>query len=83
MDPKMAKGSIASDLPGDSQGVGAALSAPDEIGRILDKPPQLAEQVLRGDTRLTRRWGHGGLHDQLPGMNGHVVMTYHGAAQES
>jgi AraC family transcriptional regulator len=65
-----------------AQPLGRALDAFDEIGRILDKPPQLAEQVLRGDTRLTRRWGHGELHDHLPGMAGHVIMTYYGAAQE-
>ena len=53
-----------------------------EMGRILDKPPKLTELVLRGDTRLTRRWGHGDLHDHLPGMAGHVIMTYYGAARE-
>ncbi len=34
--------------------------------------------MLRGDTRLTRRWTHGAIHDPLPGMRGHVVMTYYG-----
>jgi AraC family transcriptional regulator len=38
----------------------------------------LAKEVLRGDTRLTERWGHGALHDTLPGMKGHVIMTYYG-----
>jgi AraC family transcriptional regulator len=60
----------------------ARRSAPDAIGRVLDRPPALAKEVLRGDTRLTQRWIHGGLHDYLPGMAGHVVMTYYGAAQE-
>ena len=55
--------------------------APQEIGRILDRPPALAEQVMQGDTRMTRRWRHGALHDHLPGMSGHVVMTYYGDAQ--
>src|ERR1700678_1348047 len=55
--------------------------APEEIGRILDRPPVLSPQVLRGDTRLTQRWAHGGLHNHLKCMSGHVVMTYYGAAQ--
>lgn len=57
----------------------AALGA---IGRIVKAPPALVEEVLRGDTRLTRRWGHGALHDDLEGLTGHVVMTYYGAAQD-
>lgn len=57
----------------------AALGA---IGRIVKVPPALVEEVLRGDTRLTRRWGHGELHDHLEGLTGHVVMTYYGAAQD-
>jgi AraC family transcriptional regulator len=56
--------------------------APDEIARILDRAPRLAAEVLRGDTRLTRRWSHGALHDSLPGLKGHVVMTYYGLAQQ-
>lgn len=52
------------------------------IGKILDQAPVLAEEVLRGDTRLTQRWSHGTLHDFLPAMSGHVIMTYYGAAQE-
>jgi len=58
-----------------------ASTAADEIGRIIDTPPALVGEVLRGDTRLTRRWGHGALHDHLAGMSGHVLMTYYGAAQ--
>lgn len=57
-------------------------SAVDEIGRVLDQPPVLVGEVLRGQTRFTRRWTHGAIHDQLPGMADHVVMTYYGAAQE-
>jgi AraC family transcriptional regulator len=53
-------------------------NAPDEIARILDRPPVLGKEVLRGDTRLTARWAHGALHDSLPGMRGHVIMTYYG-----
>lgn len=57
-------------------------SAVDEMVRVLDQPPVLVGEVLRGQTRFTRRWAHGALHDQLPEMVGHVVMTYYGAAQE-
>jgi AraC family transcriptional regulator len=56
-------------------------NAPDEIGRILDKPPVLAPAVLRGDTRLTQRWAHGALHAYHPGMSSHVVITYYSAPQ--
>jgi AraC family transcriptional regulator len=55
--------------------------APDEIGRVLDRPPLLAPAVLRRDTRLTQRWSHGALHDYQTGMSGHVVMTYYGPPQ--
>jgi AraC family transcriptional regulator len=57
-------------------------SAADEISKIIDTPVALNGEVLRGDTRLTQRWSHGALHDHLPGMVGHVVMTYYGVAQE-
>ena len=57
------------------------LNAPEEIARILDRPPLLSPAVLRGDTRLTQRWAHGALHNHLKIMSGHVVMTYYGAAQ--
>jgi AraC family transcriptional regulator len=50
--------------------------------RVLDQPPQLVAEALREDTRITRRWTHGELHDQLPPMVGHVAMTFYGAAQE-
>ena len=48
------------------------------IGRILDRPPELAGSPLRGQTLLTNRWGHGALHDTLAGLSSHVVMTYYG-----
>lgn len=76
------KGSDRPGGPDESFGPGTVRNAPAEIGRILDKPPQMAEQVLRGDTRLTGRWGHGDVHDHLPGMSGHVIMAYYGAAQD-
>jgi AraC family transcriptional regulator len=63
-------------LPGEPR------SAPEEMRKILDTPPALNGEVLRGDTRLTRRWRHGALHDYLAGMKGPVVMTFYGAAQE-
>ena len=56
-------------------------SAADEISKIIDTPVALNGEVLRGDTRLTQRWVHGAIHDKLPGMRGHVVMTYYGAAK--
>jgi hypothetical protein len=39
-----------------------------EMRRVLDTPPDLAPAILRGDTRLTRRWRHGALYDALPAM---------------
>lgn len=53
-----------------------------EMGRILDTPPAIAEQILRGHTRLTRRWAHGELHDTLPGLATHVLVTYYGADEQ-
>ncbi|AZO77937.1 MULTISPECIES: AraC family transcriptional regulator [unclassified Bosea (in: a-proteobacteria)] len=57
-------------------------NAPASLGRILDRAPPVTDAVLRGDTRLTAPWGHGALHDYLPGMAGHVVITYYGEPQE-
>jgi AraC family transcriptional regulator len=69
--------------PGHEAAPAAAPHRPaEEMTRVLDQPPVLAEAVLRGDTRLTRRWRHGALHDHLPEMAGHVVMTYYGAVQD-
>lgn len=53
-----------------------------EMERVLDTPPDVAPAILRGDTRLTRRWRHGALHDALPAMSGHVVMTYYSQPQD-
>ena len=55
----------------------------DEMARVLDRPPPVSHEVLRGGTRLTRRWVHGELHDTLKQMSGHVVMTFYGAARET
>lgn len=57
-------------------------NAPDALGRILDRAPPVAQGALRGGTRLTAPWGHGELHDYLPGMQGHVVITYYGEPQD-
>lgn len=57
-------------------------NAPDELARILDHAPPVMEGSLRNDTRLTGAWGHGALHDHLPGLSGHVIITYYGDPQE-
>jgi len=57
-------------------------NAPDSLARILDRAPPVVEEALRADTRLTSRWGHGALHDYLPAMEGHVIITYYGEPQE-
>jgi AraC family transcriptional regulator len=57
---------------------------PVEMARILDVPPVVEPYVLRGDTRLTRQWVHGGLHDYMRGMSGHVVVgCFHGEREIS
>jgi AraC family transcriptional regulator len=48
----------------------------EQIARLLDHPPIVAPEVLRGETRLTRRWQHGEVHGYLPEMSAHVLMTY-------
>lgn len=57
-------------------------NAPDELARIIGLAPPVAESRLRGDTRLTRPWGHGALHDRLPGLADNVIITYYGDAQD-
>lgn len=57
-------------------------NAPRALASILDRAPPVAEGALRGDTRLTRPWGHGALHDHLGAMDGHVIITYYGEPQE-
>lgn len=57
-------------------------NAPDALARILDRAPPVADEALRADTRLTSQWGHGALHDYLPAMEGHVIITYYGEPQE-
>lgn len=72
----------APDYPLSSGMGGSQHNAAEEMTRVLDRPPALVGEVLRGETRFTHRWVHGELHDQLPPMIGHVVMTYYGAARE-
>lgn len=57
-------------------------NAPDALARILDSAPPVAATTFRNHTRLTRPWGHGELHNYLPGMEGHVIITYYGQPQE-
>lgn len=57
-------------------------NAPDALASILDCAPPVADAQLRDGTRLTEPWGHGELHNYLPGMQGHVVITYYGEPQE-
>jgi AraC family transcriptional regulator len=64
-------------------GKAQAHDAAEAIGGILDEPPRFGNDVLRGGTRLTRRWSHGEFHAALPAMETHVIMTYYGAAQGS
>jgi AraC family transcriptional regulator len=54
----------------------------EEIGLILDNPPVLIEGALGSGARLTRRWRHGAVHDSLPPMSDHVIMTYYGEERE-
>lgn len=56
--------------------------APDALASILDRAPPVVEDALRGGTTLTAPWGHGALHDYLPGMAGHVIITYYGEPQD-
>ncbi len=56
--------------------------APDDpvraIGRVLDKAPIVLDAEFLGGTRLTKRWMHGELHNDLPAMNAHVVIAHYG-----
>ncbi len=50
------------------------------MGKVLDHAPAVVEEVLACDTRLTRRWAHGELHDNLPPLDTHVILTFYGNA---
>ncbi|MBX7220038.1 MAG: AraC family transcriptional regulator [Blastocatellia bacterium] len=54
----------------------------EEIGEILDRPPVLIEETMRCGTRLTQRWQHGAVHNSLPALADHVIMTYYGQDRE-
>ena len=48
------------------------------MARLLDEPPVLQPGVLRGDTRLSQRWAHGGLnYDYMRGVAGHIAVGCH------
>lgn len=57
-------------------------NAADALARILDRAPPVAAGRLRDDTCLTRPWGHGALHDYLPAVDGHVLITYYDTPQQ-
>ncbi len=52
------------------------------IGRILDRPPEIAGEPFRDAVRVTNRWGHGALHGSLASLPEHVIMTYYGVGRE-
>lgn len=54
----------------------------DQLARILHCAPPVSEETLRDNTRLTRQWGHDALHDHLPALACHVIITYYGEPQE-
>ncbi|MEE2690621.1 MAG: AraC family transcriptional regulator [Pseudomonadota bacterium] len=56
--------------------------AAEEMARILDAPPAVSSEVLRGETRFTRRWLHGGLHEYQRPMAAHVLVAYYGDDRE-
>ena len=55
-----------------------SVEAASAIGHILDMPPVVVDAVFSGETRLTKRWTHGELHDTLPAFNTHVIITHYG-----
>jgi AraC family transcriptional regulator len=52
------------------------------MSRILDRPPMVISEALRGDTMLTGRWVHGDVHNRLPALPAHVVVAHHGGDAE-
>lgn len=65
----------------DQRDVPGTQDATVEMARLLDVPPVLVPEVLRGDTRLTQRWLHGPVHGYMHAMKGHVVVgSYSGDA---
>lgn len=56
-----------------------SLAAIEAMAGILDHAPAVTSDSLAGDTRITQRWSHGELHDTLPPLQTHVVMTFYGA----
>jgi len=59
----------------------AALAEPIvTMERVLDAAPIVMEEVFAGQTRLTKRWVHGELHDNLPALNTHVLVAHYGSS---
>lgn len=57
-------------------------AAPVALAQVLDRPPPVINDPLKDATRLTSPWTHGELHDHLSPMEGHVIITYYGDAQD-
>jgi AraC family transcriptional regulator len=72
---------------GDATGPARLLpSAAEEVRDIVDRldiAQPLAREVLRGDTRLTRRWIHPAFDAYVPPMAGHIIGAYYGSEQRS
>lgn len=47
------------------------------LARLLDRAPVVQDAVFSGETRLTRRWIHGELHDTLPALNAHLLVAHY------
>lgn len=57
-------------------------AATEEMGQLLDTPPAVTGESLRGDTLLTQRWKHGALHGYLRGLNSNIIVTYYGSPRD-
>ena len=49
------------------------------IGRAVGGEPAVLGAVFAGGTRLTRRWVHGELHGDLPGLSTHLLVAHYGS----
>lgn len=47
------------------------------LARLLDRAPVVQDAVFSGETRLTKRWIHGELHDTLPALNTHLLVAHY------
>jgi AraC family transcriptional regulator len=48
------------------------------LNQLLDAAPPLMEARYGEQTQLTRRWVHGELHDNLPGLSTHLLVAHYG-----